>query len=795
MQDWLPDVNAELRGLNAAEVADRVADGRVNTLPDRSGRSNWEIVRDNVFTRVNAILAVLFGIVALTGQLLQGAFVLLIIANSAIGVIQELRAKRTLDNLALIGEAHPTVLRDGVRTSIPRDQVVVDDLIVLAPGDQIVVDGVVVDDDYLEVDESMLTGEADPIAKVPGDDLLSGAFVVAGAGIYRATKVGADAYAAQLTAQAAKFTLVNSELRAGIDKILRFVSFLLFPVGALTIWVQFNQEGATWQDSALRMVAALVPMIPEGLILITSVAFALGVIRLGQRNCLVQELPAIEGLARVSVVCADKTGTLTQNAMTLGEIIPVQGDEAKVRELLGHMVAADPTPNASMQAIANAVELPAASWAVAARAPFTSAKKWSGVTFTEQGSWVLGAPDVLAKGSIAERAEQIGATGRRVLLLGQAKTSVTAEDAPGEVTPVALLALDQLVRPDAADTLAYFNDQNVAVKVISGDNAASVGAVTRSLGVSVDEAIDARTLPEQGEEFTETINQADVFGRVTPQQKRAMVTALQSRGHTVAMTGDGVNDVLALKDADLGVAMGSGSAATRAVAQIVLLDDRFATLPHVVAEGRRVIGNIERVAKLFLTKTVYAVALALIIGVMGLPNPFLPLQTTVVNWFTIGIPAFLLALPPNRERARPGFVNRVLTLAVPSGIIVGLATTTSYVVVRGFGAVSQTLQLQASTAALVTLLIVAIWVLAVVARPWVTWRLGLVIFAYAFYAACFLLPWSRDLLSLDLSNTGAMALGVGLGLLGAALVEVVWWLTAKYRGEVPRIWRTREHTG
>jgi probable cation-transporting ATPase E len=782
-------VSAELRGLTAAEVASRVQAGQINTLPERSGRSTWQIIRANVLTRVNAMLAALFVIVAATGQLLQGAFALLIIANSAIGIIQELRAKRTLDNLAVIGEAHPTVLRDGERVSLPRDQVVVDDLIAINPGDQIVVDGEVVAHDYLEVDESMLTGEADPVAKVAGDELLSGAFVVSGSGVYRATKVGAEAYAAQLTAQAAKFTLVNSELRSGIDKILRFVSFLLVPVGLLTIWVQFNQPGATWQDSALRMVAALVPMIPEGLVLLTSMAFALGVIRLGKRKCLVQELPAIEGLARVSVVCADKTGTLTQNAMTLGEIIVLDGDEAGVKEVLSQLVAADPAPNASMNAIAEAVPAAQQAWEVTARAPFTSAKKWSGVSFTRGGNWVLGAPDVLAPPNVATRAEKIGSTGRRVLLLGRASQQVDSPEAPGKVAPAALLVLDQLVRPDAADTLAYFNEQNVKVKVISGDNAASVGAVTRSLGVSVAEAVDARHLPTGEAEFAEAVGRADVFGRVTPQQKRAMVTALQSQGQTVAMTGDGVNDVLALKDADLGVAMGSGSAATRAVAQIVLLDDRFATLPHVVAEGRRVIGNIERVAKLFLTKTVYAVALALIVGLLGLPNPFVPLQMTVVGWFTIGIPAFLLSLPPNRERARPGFVRRVLALAVPSGVIVGLVSTITYIATRGFGGVSSAVQTQASTATLAALIITATWVLAVVARPWVTWRLGLVAFAYLFYVGLFLLPWSQQLLTLDLSNVGAMLFGVVAGLVGAACVEAAWWLTAAQRGEPAHIWR------
>ncbi|MDO5067985.1 MAG: HAD-IC family P-type ATPase [Propionibacteriaceae bacterium] len=785
-------MTVDLQGLSSAEVADRVRKGQVNTLPERSGRTTWQIISANVFTRVNAMLAALFVVVALTGSLIQGAFALLIIANSIIGIVQELRAKRTLDNLAVIGEAHPVVIRDGERRSIPRDEVVVDDLIALSPGDQVVVDGVVEAADYLEVDESMLTGEADPMAKDPGDELFSGAFVVAGSGVYRATKVGAEAYAAQITAQAAKFTLVNSELRAGIDSILKIVTWLLIPAGLLTIWVQLQQEGQTWQISALRMVATLVPMIPEGLVLLTSMAFALGVIRLGRRKCLVQELPAIEGLARVSVVCADKTGTLTSNAMQLGELIPVTGDEAEAREVLRQLAASDPTPNASMQAIMDSLGTADAPWSVVARAPFTSAKKWSGVSFEGHGDWVLGAPDVLAPAEIAARAEEIGATGRRVLLLGRASRRVDDEAAPGEVTPTALLVLDQTVRPDAADTLAYFNDQNVAIKVISGDNAASVGAVTRSLGVSVADAVDARTLPTDEGPFTQKVVEADVFGRVTPQQKRAMVGALQSRGHTVAMTGDGVNDVLALKDADLGVAMGSGSAATRAVAQIVLLDDRFATLPHVVAEGRRVIGNIERVAKLFLTKTVYAVLLALVIGLMGLPSPFLPLQMTVVGWFTIGIPAFLLSLAPNKERARPGFVRRVLSLAVPSGIVVGLVATVTYVMTRGFGPVSEVVQNQASTATLAALIITATWVLAVVARPWVWWRLGLVIFAYVFYTAMFLLPFAQEQLQLDLSNPGTIAVGLIAGLIGAMLVEIAWWLTAGLRGEQARLWRVAE---
>ncbi|GAB3822102.1 cation-translocating P-type ATPase [Tessaracoccus terricola] len=775
-------------GLTSDEVAQRVAEGKVNTLPDRSGRTTGQIVRANVFTRVNVMLFILFVLVMSTGHVTQGLFGTLIIANSIIGIIQEVRAKRTLDRLAVVGEAHPTVIRDGLRHTISRDEVVIDDLIVVGPGDQVVVDGEVVWADYLELDESMLTGEADPEPKLEGDEVLSGAFVVSGTGYYRARKVGADAYAAQITAQAAKFTLVRSELRQGIDSILKFISFILVPVGLLTVWVQFNQDGATWREMVLRMTGALVPMVPEGLVLLTSMAFALGVIRLGRRNALVQELPAIEGLARVSVVCADKTGTLTQNAMTLGEVIRVDGaDETRIREVLSQMVAADPTPNASMQAIAEDVAAARERWRVIGRAPFTSAKKWSGVSFAGHGNWVLGAPDVLAGGAVARQADEIGSTGRRVLLLAEATSVVDAPDAPGDLEPMALLVLDQLLRPDAGETLEYFRGQDVSVKVISGDNAASVGAVTRKLGVSVDDAVDARTLSDDETEFRSAVNSGSVFGRVTPQQKRRMVDALQSEGHAVAMTGDGVNDVLALKDADLGVAMGSGSPATRSVAQIVLLDDRFATLPHVVAEGRRVIGNIERVAKLFLTKTVYAATLALLVGVVGLPSPFLPLHMTIVGWFTIGIPAFLLSLAPNRERARPGFVRRTLGAGIPFGLIIATVSYVTYLLTRGLGEVPDHVQVQASTATLAALIMTASWVLAVVSRPWFLWRVALVGFGYAFYVAVFLWEPAATFFHLDISNSAFMSTGIVAGVIGMVAVELTWWITAAIRGYRPRI--------
>ena len=789
---------AATAGLSDADVAQRVAEGKTNDVPARAARSVKEIVRANVLTRINAILGVLLIIVLSTGSVINGLFGILIVANSAIGIIQELRAKQTLDKLAIVGQAKPVVRRQSGTGPRAPGEVVLDDVIELGPGDQIVVDGEVVEEANLEVDESLLTGEADPMAKDAGDMVMSGSFVVAGSGAYRATKVGREAYAAKLAEEASKFTLVKSELRSGINTILRVITYLLVPAGLLIIYTQLFTTDAGWRESVLRMVGALVPMVPEGLVLMTSIAFAVGVVRLGRRQCLVQELPAIEGLARVDVVCADKTGTLTENGMRLSELKPLT--DGPISDALASLAADDSRPNASMQAIGEAYDAPP-GWTASASAPFKSATKWSGTSYGVHGNWVIGAPDVLLDPTSpdAAEAERIGAQGLRVLLLGSSDGSVGAPDAPGTVTPEALVVLEQRVRPDARETLDYFAAQKVTVKVISGDNAVSVGAVAGTLGLH-GEAIDARQLPADAEQLADTLEEYTTFGRVRPDQKRAMVHALQSRGHTVAMTGDGVNDVLALKDADIGVAMGSGSSASRAVAQIVLLDNKFATLPHVVGEGRRVIGNIERVSNLFLTKTVYSVLLAVLVGLAGLaseffdtdplPFPFQPIHVTIAAWFTIGIPAFVLSLAPNGERAHPGFVRRVMTSALPSGVVVGIATFTSYLLAYEGRASTPTEQIQASTAALITLLVGALWVLAVVARPYEWWRVGLVAVSALAYVVIFAIPLAREEFMLDPSNVASTTTALAIGAVAATLIEVIWWAQGSLLGEKRRLWRS-----
>ncbi|MGW1480905.1 HAD-IC family P-type ATPase [Streptomyces rubiginosohelvolus] len=777
-------------GLTTAEVAERVARGEVNDVPVRSSRSLTEIVRANVLTRFNLIIGVLWVIMLFVAPIQDSLFGFVIVANTGIGIIQEWRAKKTLDSLAVIGEAKPTVRRDGVAAEISTHEIVLGDVIELGPGDKVVVDGVVAEADSLEIDESLLTGEADPVIKRPGDPVMSGSFVVAGGGAFTATKVGREAYAAQLAEEASRFTLVHSELRSGISTILKYVTWMMVPTAIGLIISQLVVKDNNFKDSVARTVGGIVPMIPEGLVLLTSVAFAIGVVRLGRKQCLVQELPAIEGLARVDVVCLDKTGTLTEGGMDVTEVRPLNGsDEAYVEDVLRTFGASDPRPNASLQAIIDAYpQREEAAWTVTDAMPFSSARKYSGAAFAEAdgtaSAWLLGAPDVLLSEGDTTLAEieQLNQQGLRVLLL--ARVQGDDLDAPGAAAgaaPTALVVLEQRLRPDAGDTLAYFADQNVATKVISGDNAVSVGAVAGKLGLAgAENTLDARRLPTDPDEMATAMEQNAVFGRVTPQQKRDMVAALQSRGHTVAMTGDGVNDVLALKDADIGVSMGSGSEATRAVAQIVLLNNSFATLPSVVAEGRRVIGNITRVATLFLTKTVYSVLLAILVVCTQVEYPFLPRHLTLLATLTIGVPAFFLALAPNKERAQPHFVRRVMRYAIPSGVIAAAATFTTYLVARHYYSGEGALDPETSAATL-TLFLVAMWVLAIIARPYTWWRIGLVATMGLGFLIVLVVPWLQDFFALKLVGTTMPWTAVAIAVAAAALLEFVWrWVGRRF---------------
>ncbi|MGW5367228.1 HAD-IC family P-type ATPase [Streptomyces sp. NPDC004009] len=779
----LPGVRSA--GLSRAEVAERVARGQVNDVPVRSSRSIGEIVRANVFTRFNAIIGVLWLVMLFVAPIQDSLFGFVILANTGIGIVQEWRAKQTLDSLAVIGEARPTVRRDGAAVEVATHEIVLDDLVETGPGDKIVVDGVCAEADGLEIDESLLTGEADPVVKRPGDPVLSGSFVVAGGGAFRATRVGREAYAAQLADEASRFTLVHSELRSGISTILKYVTWMMVPAAIGLVITQLVVKSDNLKDAVARTVGGIVPMVPEGLVLLTSVAFAIGVIRLGRKQCLVQELPAIEGLARVDTVCLDKTGTLTEGGMDVTELRPLNGaDEPYVRRVLGALGESDPHPNASLQAIIDAYP-DSEEWRCVESLPFSSARKYSGAAFSEgdgeASTWLLGAPDVLlAQDDPAlSETERLNEQGLRVLLLARAARELDDPEPARGARPTALVVLEQRLRPDAGDTLRYFADQEVHAKVISGDNAVSVGAVAAKLGLS-GTAVDARKLPADRDDMARALDEGTVFGRVTPQQKREMVGALQAGGHTVAMTGDGVNDVLALKDADIGVAMGSGSEATRAVAQIVLLDNSFATLPSVVAEGRRVIGNITRVATLFLVKTVYSVLLALLVVCWRVEYPFLPRHLTLLSTLTIGVPAFFLALAPNTERAHPHFVRRVMRYAVPGGVVAGVATFATYLLARDHYTGPGSLEAETSAATL-TLFLVSMWILAIVARPYTWWRITLVAAMGAAFLLVLAVPALQDFFALRLVGVAMPWTAVAVSAVAAAALEFLWkWVGRRF---------------
>ena len=769
MTDLRPDPTM---GLSSVEVADRVGRGLANTVPSAPTRTISQIVRSNVFSPINLIVAILAALVIIAGSPKDALFGGVIIANSVIGVVQEVRAKRVLDQLRVVNAPRAHAVRDGKVSELQVHELVLDDVVELRTGAQVVADGVVLTHENLEIDESLLTGEADPVVKADGDDMLSGSAVVAGTGRMVVTKVGAENYAVKLAEEARRFTLVNSPLRNDVNRIVTWVGYLIIPVGLLLASSQFLRRNESWQQSIISTVAGLVGMVPEGLVLLTSVAFAVGVVRLASRRCLVQELPAIEVLARVDVLCVDKTGTITEGSMALADVLPLANfDRTTVDEALNALAQLDPDPNATSRALQHAYS-EHSTWTVTGRVPFSSARKWSGMTFAGTGSWVLGAPEnVLTSnyaGDVRTQVEEHAAEGQRVLVLAHAEgTFADGSDATlPVVTPVALVLLEDVVRADAPATLRYFAEQGVTVKVISGDNNVTVGAVARRAGlVGWHDSVDATTLPaDDTEPFADAIENSTVFGRVTPHQKRAMVQALQRKGHTVAMTGDGVNDVLALKDADCGVAMASGSEATRGVAQLVLMDSNFSAMPAVVGEGRRVINNIERVASLFLAKTTYSVILSVLTGVFAFAYPLRPIHLSILSWFTIGLPAFVLALEPNEQRVSEGFMRRVLGVAVPAGVVIAFVTMAVFAIAQLDASIDAD---HARTVAVLAAGSVSLMNLYRVAQPLNRLRAALVVTMITLFALAFVMPWSRDLFELPATAAWAYAMT-------AAFVVVAW---------------------
>ncbi len=735
-----------MKGLTREEAEERKRLGRQNLPVEAPSKSVGQIVAGNVFTFFNFIFAVLAVCLILVGRYKQMLFLIAVVVNAVIGVVQQLRSKRVVDRLSLLAESSYLTVRDGEEELLPAKELVQDDLVILKAGAQIPADAVVAEGEA-RVSEALITGEADAVYKREGDELKSGSFLLSGRCLAKLTHVGADSYVSRLTVEARKKGVgKRSEMMEALDKILRVIAVLLIPMGLLLFWKQHWLMELGLSDAAVAVIAALVGMIPEGLYLLTSVALALSVMRLAKRHTAVHEMSCIETLARVDVLCVDKTGTITEPRMRLSGMVCLdrRRDDDFVSELLTAYHEALPADNETAMALRRyyleeqtrkGERAAKAPWIPVKSIPFQSQTKWSAVAFEGRGTYVLGAPEVLLGDGHPELSGQLEAyaeRGERVLLAASYEGKL-AEGGPlsGTVHPLAFLVLANNIRENAKETFRFFEEQGVAVKVITGDNPAAAAKIAARAGITGAESfVDARNLKEE-EEIRQAVERYTVFGRVNPEQKRQFVKALQKNGHTVAMTGDGVNDVLALKDADCGVAMASGSDAACHAAHLVLLDSDFSVMPQVVAEGRRVINNIERAAALFLVKNIFSFVLAVILLFAPLTYPLTPIQLTMIGSFTIGIPSFLLALEPNEELIRGRFIYNVMRKALPGGL-------TNVLAVLAVSIVCEAMEYPVAvmnTMAGVSVGFVGLLVLAGVCRPFDKKRFALWILMAAFLTA------------------------------------------------------------
>lgn len=784
-----PGFGAET-GLTAEEVAERVSAGQTNAFTAASSRGVASILRENVLTLFNGIVVGCFTVLLILGYWQDALFGFAAIANAVIGSVQEFRAKRALDRLAVLHAPKARVLREGRELDLPPSEIVIDDVLVLRAGDQVTADAVVAESRGLQLDESMLTGESDPVEKVEGDELLSGSGTASGRGLARVVRVGADSFANQFASEARQFSLVNSELRSSINRVLRLISYLIGPVALLVINAQVQVHGGWehailengWRLAAVSAIAAIVSMIPLGLVLMTSIAFVVGAVRLSRHNVLVQELAAVEGLARVDTVCLDKTGTLTEGRIVFEAAYPVpEAEDLGEWETVLAWFGAQPDANSTARCLAEAFhDVPTDS--AHATIEFSSQRKWSAVSFdsgSASGTWVMGGPEMIfgraGNEAIFDRVAELASEGRRVLVLGYASEPFSESDPkspalPEHLVPVTLLAFGEQIRDDAAETISFFASQGVRVMVVSGDNPATVAAVAHEIGIACgEEGVDARGLPEDGDELAEILQIHSVFGRVSPQQKRQFVLALQAKGHTVAMTGDGVNDALAVKAADIGIAMNSGAPATKAVSRLVLLDGRFSHLPKVVHEGRQVIANIERVSMIFLTKTTYITVMAIVFGALVMAFPFLPRQLSMTDGLTLGIPAFFLALLPNSPRYRGGFLRRALRFALPAGISIAVTVLVVNLAGRALGVEVAEMR----TASTLVIGITGLWVLLALSRP-LTWPRALIVVAMGVgMTFCFTVPVAREFFQLATLSGPLMIWATAASAIAVVVIEGV----------------------
>ena len=724
-------------GLSAEQVKRRFAQGENNYKVESSTLSVPEIVRSNVCTYFNLVFAVIAVLLAIVGAWSDMLFLPIIVANTCIGIIQEVHSKKVLDKLSILNAPHAVVIRDGKRQEIPADQLVLDDIVEFSAGSQIPADAKVVSGE-LQVNESLITGESDEIEKREGDSLLSGSFVVSGKACARLEKVGKDSYISKLTLQATKSKKgEQSEMIRSLNYLIMVMGIIIIPIGIALFVQSFIYDEGTFHDSITGMVAAIIGMIPEGLYLLTSVALAVSSVRLAQKKVLIHDMKCIETLARVNVLCVDKTGTITEPGMHVYDFSVLDGaDQLEISQLLADFVAAQEKDNATMEAL-KAHFSNGSGMRAREVYSFSSETKYSGAVMNDGKSYVIGAPEFVLRGQFAQYQEQIAtysSKGYRVLVFAQYEGMLDRKPLTEPVLPLCFVMLANPIRKGAKETFTYFAENDVDIKVISGDNPLTVSVIAAEAGiVGAERFVDASTLKEK-EDYYRAVEEYTVFGRVTPSQKRMLVQALKEHKKTVAMTGDGVNDVLALKDADCSVAMASGSEAASNVAQLVLLDSDFSRMPSVVAEGRRVVNNIERTAALYIVKNIFSMLLAIFSVILMLDYPLEPSQVSLISMFTIGIPSFVLALEPNKELIRGHFLTNVLVRALPAGL-------TDFIVVSGLVIFCREFQVDLdclSTSCTILVAIVGFMILHRIARPMNTGHIVMLVGVIAGWILCML---------------------------------------------------------
>lgn len=724
-------------GLSAEQVRRRFAQGADNYKVESSTLSVSEIVRSNICTYFNLVFAVIAVLLAIVGAWSDMLFLPIIVANTCIGIIQEVHSKKVLDKLSILNAPHAVVIRDGKRQEIPADQLVLDDIVEFSAGSQIPADAKVVSGE-LQVNESLITGESDEIEKREGDSLLSGSFVVSGKACARLEKVGKDSYISKLTLQATKSKKgEQSEMIRSLNYLIMVMGIIIIPIGIALFVQSFIYNEGTFHDSITGMVAAIIGMIPEGLYLLTSVALAVSSVRLAQKKVLIHDMKCIETLARVNVLCVDKTGTITEPGMHVYDFSVLDGaDQLEISQLLTDFVAAQENDNATMEALkahfSNGTGMRAREVY-----SFSSETKYSGAVMNDGKSYVIGAPEFVLRGQFAQYQEQIAtysSKGYRVLVFAEYEGLLDRKPLTEPVLPLCFVMLANPIRKGAKETFTYFAENDVDIKVISGDNPLTVSVIAAEAGIAgAERFVDASTLKEK-EDYYRAVEEYTVFGRVTPSQKRMLVQALKEHKKTVAMTGDGVNDVLALKDADCSVAMASGSDAASNVAQLVLLDSDFSRMPSVVAEGRRVVNNIERTAALYIVKNIFSMLLAIFSVILMLDYPLEPSQVSLISMFTIGIPSFVLALEPNKDLIRGHFLTNVLVRALPAGL-------TDFIVVSGLVIFCREFQVDLdclSTSCTILVAIVGFMILHRIARPMNTGHIVMLVGVIAGWVLCML---------------------------------------------------------